>query len=988
MEALDALVAGDQASDIVDEVQPDPEGPAAPEEDTFYCMKPKEVLKERANAYFKVACPRHLEDPLTVKGGDNPFQKPGFPQAGDFIEHFVQFIIFNPHRAPRFPAKEWTCDQCKLKGGITLNGRDYSKTMCTYGMGTVRSAGHAQLVEAMECQFTARGGIATSILTCARALLLENNMGMSGVCNAIRSQMFIMAEQKRLNIKNFLNYKLQKAPWKALDIKKVAKELEPIMGTASDPLLPLPSFTWLKQVVALVDEEVLKFQESVLATVDAGDELGIVAFDHTFKHSGRIKAQQGRGTVEAAFGATANVFNCKGEPLLSLLVESKSMDELEEPLSQLRSNISARGGYQPKVLYVDDISQVNIFQEKWPELVIKQDHLHAMMRVSRELPGKHSQAIIFQGDLCQCITRPCRSDGAFKVAADALKRDADKCTGMEPGFRAAFQKANGRYETPSPPEQAKRVQELREKWAKLHELGKTYCSEVDAHLWSEKVDGELKKLAEMAQAGYLEDPYPVGDMYYVDSQCKVRSRRGTSALENYHKGQHKSIVGMKVGPALAHRSLVNFQYRTLLAARAKSCGYKDYPTSNQMLLLQSNRASGSLFQIAFTGLSEPLHPLTTGHFVGGIKCKSAVRIEEEKAAAVAAEEAAKAAEKAEAAAQIALFSSMAAEVPAAEDAGDATMDSLVEQQTNFNSPSKRTPLRARRKSTEGVIEAVAAEQSGKRKKNSSGGASLAGPSSAETSPTSSKKRSKHASSRVPLFNYAPLNPGSEKVKAKFDVVLQKYEAGTKKKTMDYKELSLQWNAMVEQERIDDPQTELLPTNEKMIGVYHKERWRTPVARTMAFNPQPAPAPSAAAIFADGAGPSSAPSASFADSSYIKKAITAGKKVVQTTQQTIFQSFKVTTSSGASAAPAPVLLEPPKRKQGGAGQIKYCRGCAWNPGNEKLVHATHQHKKFCPNIERLKSEDMSEEKKTKFVKILLEKLEKERLEKLESGSTMD
>jgi hypothetical protein len=190
MEALDALVAGDQASDIVDEVQPDPEGPAAPEEDTFYCVKP-------------------LQDPLTVKGGDNPFQKPGFPQAGDFIEHFVQFIIFNPHRAPGFPAKEWTCDKCKLKGGITLNGRDYSKPMCTYGMGSVtfwskqeykcqtkgcnrkyhnfspsilkqvRSAGHAHLVEAMECQFTARGGIATSILTCARALLLENNMGMS-----------------------------------------------------------------------------------------------------------------------------------------------------------------------------------------------------------------------------------------------------------------------------------------------------------------------------------------------------------------------------------------------------------------------------------------------------------------------------------------------------------------------------------------------------------------------------------------------------------------------------------------------------------------------------------------------------------------------------------------------------------------------------------------------------------------------------------------
>jgi len=46
------------------------------------------------------------------------------------------------------------------------------------------------------------------------------------------------------------------------------------------------------------------------------------------------------------------------------------------------------------------------------------------------------------------------------------------------------------------------------------------------------------------------------------------------------------------------------------------------------------------------------------------------------------------------------------------------MDFLVEQQTNFNSPSKITPPGARRKSTEAAVEeATAAQKSGKCRKN-------------------------------------------------------------------------------------------------------------------------------------------------------------------------------------------------------------------------------------------------------------------------------
>jgi hypothetical protein len=103
---------------------------------------------------------------------------------------------------------------------------------------------------------------------------------------------------------------------------------------------------------------------------------------------------------------------------------------------------------QPKVLYVDDVNQVGIFLKLWPDLIIKQDHLHAMMRVSRVLPANHSQANAFQDELSQCITRPSRSDHsdnqAFIAAAAALKRGAEECSGLEPGFRAAFQKENGR----------------------------------------------------------------------------------------------------------------------------------------------------------------------------------------------------------------------------------------------------------------------------------------------------------------------------------------------------------------------------------------------------------------------------------------------------------------------------------------------------------------------------------------------------------------
>lgn len=91
-------------------------------------------------------------------------------------------------------------------------------------------------------------------------------------------------------------------------------------------------------------------------------------------------------------------------------------------------------------------------------------------------------------------------------------------------------------------------------------------------MWSPACDRELQKLVEMAGAGYIEDLYLVKDLYYVDMSWKVHYRGGTSALETYHKGQHKSIVGMKVGVDLAHRSLVNDQYRTFLTARANIGG--------------------------------------------------------------------------------------------------------------------------------------------------------------------------------------------------------------------------------------------------------------------------------------------------------------------------------------------------------------------------------------------------------------------------------
>jgi hypothetical protein len=84
--------------------------------------------------------------------------------------------------------------------------------------------------------------------------------------------------------KNFLNDIIKRAPFRSPMIGKLAKELEPVLGNAAEPLLPLPSLTWLKQVVSLVDAQVLEYQEAVLATVDAGDK-GIIAFDHTFKHS-------------------------------------------------------------------------------------------------------------------------------------------------------------------------------------------------------------------------------------------------------------------------------------------------------------------------------------------------------------------------------------------------------------------------------------------------------------------------------------------------------------------------------------------------------------------------------------------------------------------------------------------------------------------------------------------------------------------------------
>jgi hypothetical protein len=130
-----------------------------------------------------------------------------------------------------------------------------------------------------------------------------------------------------------------------------------------------------------------------------------------------------------------------------------------------------------------------------------------------------------------------------------------------------------------------------------------------------------------------------------------------------------------------------------------------------------------------------------------------------------------------------------------------------------------------------------------------------------------------------VFNYAPSSPGSEKVRAKFDLVLQQHDEVSGKKKMDFSHLSLLWNQMVEKERISDPQTKLLPTNAKMIGEYHKVHWRNPNARTNAFNPPPAPAPPVVAPSADGAGPSFAASASSADSPLLRLGRAAVTKMV-------------------------------------------------------------------------------------------------------------
>ncbi|KAG7674898.1 hypothetical protein Ndes2526B_g07737 [Nannochloris sp. 'desiccata'] len=80
-----------------------------------------------------------------------------------------------------------------------------------------------------------------------------------------------------------------------------------------------------------------------------------------------------------------------------------------------------------------------------------------------------------------------------------------------------------------------------------------------------------------------------------------------------------------------------------------------------MPLLESNKASGTLFQVAFAGLSKPQRPLTADQFVGGSKSEPLARIAEEAADAV--QICFLADFKAFPAAKLVTSSSMAAEVP-------------------------------------------------------------------------------------------------------------------------------------------------------------------------------------------------------------------------------------------------------------------------------------------------------------------------------------
>ena len=304
----------------------------------------------------------------------------------------------------------------------------------------------------------------------------------------------------------------------------------------------------------------------------------ILYVDHTFAESKHIRVDG------VNISAVLSIMNEKGQIPRQWAVRTKSLHELEHALKDHFASYAILGLPPPKVIYVDNVEEVETLllrcypsiQKQQGGFGVKQCPTHALRRMIRSLSPGHGCIGSFIRDLSYAMYEI--DDGDKQKVKRYLRK-----TGRDPDdgflFPRSFWhghacirrriKAKGRL--------AAAVESVWNTWVSATN---TLDVKTGQDLFTEGNDGthvEFAKFKSLCENGYLSDPEgmemsrAVGPPLPKSGLQVYRSLRGSSHLEGYHCHLHKATRDApNHGPVLAQALLRDLNFRFSLDSSNKN----------------------------------------------------------------------------------------------------------------------------------------------------------------------------------------------------------------------------------------------------------------------------------------------------------------------------------------------------------------------------------------------------------------------------------
>eukprot|EP00884_Botryococcus_braunii_P019490 jgi/Botrbrau1/6224/Bobra.0109s0019.1 len=232
----------------------------------------------------------------------------------------------------------------------------------------------------------------------------------------------------------------------------------------------------------------------------------ILRADHHHKLAKKMGYADGDKQIVGAFGVMGQYGQIRG----IYLTPNKSLTPLQGPLTMMAKAIEEAQGAPVQYFYVDNINVVRKDIEAcMPDAVLKEDHYHAMARVSKSVNPS------------QCFDKTYAND--VTEGLDWIEE-----------FSIV-----GRRICPAPRELTKRLADVLVKYQDIVDV------DTKQHFFTQETGYVFERLLASAEAGYLSDPEDM-DMYKTIMKGGLTlymSHRGTSQIEGLHSHLNRLWVG-------------------------------------------------------------------------------------------------------------------------------------------------------------------------------------------------------------------------------------------------------------------------------------------------------------------------------------------------------------------------------------------------------------------------------------------------------------